>query len=166
MDVGLRGSLQYVEETNQDNLCQIIIITDGRPNSGDTSSMYYYNATHEQAAEEILSIVNDASSLIKIHVIAFGKEQDVDIELYKTIARLRFGTFQFVELPRNAHLLKHAFDTIIANSCTCLVWSSIFRLELCWDIAMWAPISRNYFVTKPHWNSVPNSTTRYRFLTW
>jgi len=101
----LQGTLRYIEETNQDNLCQIIIIIDGSPNGNMT-------------AQEILKFVNDNSSLSKIHIIAIGKEQDVDLDLYKTITRLRFGIFQFVEFPRNVHLLKHSFDNIISTSYT------------------------------------------------
>jgi hypothetical protein len=56
-------------------------------------------------------------SLVKVHIIALGNTLDIDFELFRTLARTTYGSFHFIELPDNAHLLKHTFDTLVQNYC-------------------------------------------------
>lgn len=54
---------------------------------------------------------------IRVHVIAFGFVSDVESESLRFKLKKFLGSFQFVELPHNAHLLKNSFDTLLCSHC-------------------------------------------------
>jgi hypothetical protein len=59
----------------------------------------------------------DIPVLVKIHIVALGSPKELDVDLFKILAKKSFGGVNIIDLPQNAHLVKHTFESLANVHC-------------------------------------------------
>ena len=93
---------QLEEKWGVDQSCQIIIIING------------------MSLNENANFCNTLSipSHIKVHIICNEERKEVKYKGYHSLCKRSGGSYQFIELPKNAHLVKPSLYNILDRYCT------------------------------------------------
>lgn len=97
--VGLEAAQQLVQECfGGDRSCQLVLLTDGRPNGGQPLDTLQLQG-------------------LRVHIIAIGASSEVEstMEGYRGVVGKTGGSIQTVELPHNSHALKQCFDSLVCS---------------------------------------------------
>jgi hypothetical protein len=90
---------------------QVILVTNGCSSSGRLVIQSIISTDKRVEADKIMDF--ELPSNVKMHIIGFGTRANINADVFSALAWKTKGTFEFIESPHGAPLMKQAFAKIL-----------------------------------------------------